>query len=95
MPIYRIVLDAYNSRDTKAKSARVVTYSQGWNRDAALAKLRTIQIGQDGTVSDGLTPWPGTNSLPDGPHEARSLPEWEVVAIRATKKSGHARILAE
>lgn len=95
MYTYRIVLDAFNSRSSVA-GARVVTYSQGWNRDDALRKIGTVNIAGDGTVSDGLTPWPGTNNLPSGPPvTARGLPEWEVVSMRSVKAAGTARIVWE
>ena len=95
MYTYRIVLDAHNSRDPRAKSARVVTYSQGWNRQDALRRIGTVRIGQDGTVSDGIHEWPGTRNLPAGSVQARSLPEWSVVSIRSVLAVGKARILAE
>ncbi len=93
MYTYRIVLDAYNTRDMSARSARVLTYSQGHNRQEALRRIGAVYIGRDGSVSDGIHPWPGSPAT--GPIQARYLPEWEVVSIRAVKASGTARILAE
>jgi hypothetical protein len=94
MYTYRIVLDAYNSRSA-APSARVVTYSRGFNRENALSKIRAIYIAQDGSVSDGINVWPGSNNLPAGNVKARYLPEWEIVSMRAVIKAGHARIVSE
>lgn len=96
MYTYRIVLDAYNSRSASAKPARVVTYSQGWNRDDAMRKLRTIYIASNGAVSDCITPWPGTRNMPKGSVTTeRHLPEWDVVSVRAVKTAGTAKILSE
>lgn len=95
MYTYRIVLDAYNSRDCRARSARVVTYSQGHTRAAALRRIGTVFVAQDGTVSDGINSWPGATNLPSGPYECRSLPEWDVVSIRTVSKAGVARIEIE
>lgn len=95
MYTYRIVLDAYNSRHPEFPSARVVTYSQGFNRAEALRKIGTVNIAPDGTVSDGLSRWPGTNNMPAGPIKARNLPEWDIVSMRSVKAVGVPRILAE
>lgn len=92
MYTYRIVLDAYSSR-TQVPGARVITYSRGYSRTDALRKIGLVHIAPDGTVSDGINPWPGTNNLPPGPHTARSLPEWEVIAMRAVKHPGTARLV--
>lgn len=92
MYTYRIVLDAYHSR-SQVPGARVVTYSRGYNRIDAISKIGLVHIAPDGTVSDGINPWPGTINLPPGPHTARSLPEWEVINMRAVKKPGTPRIL--
>lgn len=95
MYTYRIVLDAFGAIPHGAPPARILTFSRGWNRDDALRKLGTVRIGPDGTVSDGFTPWPGTNNLPAGPITPRSFVEYEVVTIRSVPKRGAARILAE
>lgn len=95
MYTYRIVLDAYNSRHPEFPSARVLTYSRGFDRADALRKIGSVKIAQDGTVSDGLTVWPGTNNMPAGPVKPRSLPEWDIVSIRSVKSAGTPRILAE
>lgn len=44
-------------------------------------------------MSDGINPWPGTLNLPAGPHEARSLPEWDVQSIRAVTRPGTPRLI--
>jgi hypothetical protein len=95
MYTYRIVIDGYDALPHGAKSARVVTFSHGFNRAEALRRLGTVQIGQDGTVSDGFTGWPGTRNLPSGPITARSFVTWEVVTMRSVKERGTARIIAE
>jgi hypothetical protein len=87
MYTYRIVLDAYNSRAT-VPGARVVTYSRGWNRAEAMRRIGCVRIAQDGTVSDGIAPWPGTNNIPAGSVVARSLPEWDIVSIRSVRSAG-------
>lgn len=94
MYIYRIVLDAYDSRSS-AMGARVVTYSRGHNRQAALRALGSVTIAQDGTVREGGVPWPGTNNMPPGPYVARSLPEWDMVSMRVVGKRGRAHIVWE
>ncbi len=94
MTVYRVVLDAYNSRVTSNRSTRVVTYTEGPDRSEAMRRLGAIKVAADGTVSDGFTPWPGTNNLPfTGPYRAATLPEWEVVSIRAVKRQGIARVI--
>jgi hypothetical protein len=96
MYTYRIVLDAYNSREPNFKSARVVTYSRGVNRDNALRRLGTIHISSMGVVSDGINTWPGTNNMGRGNvTQERHLPEYTVVSIRSVKKVGRSRILSE
>ncbi len=98
MYTYRIVLDAYDSRNTAARGARVVLYVQGHNRDSAFARIRTVAIDTAGRVfpscsrDDG---WIGTNNMPHGDVTARTLPEWTVVSIRAVKAAGKSRVLAE
>lgn len=94
MYTYRIVLDAYSSRGN-VPSARVVTFSQGHNRADAMRRIGTVYIAQDGTVSDGITPWPGSINLPAGPHTARALPEYELVSIRSVTSAGTPRIAWE
>lgn len=94
MYTYRIVLDAYDSRST-VSGARVVTYSYGVNREAALRRLGTICIASDGTVSDGIRPWVGVNNLPTGTGMARFLPEWEVISVRSVPTTAIARVIAE
>lgn len=94
MYIYRIVLDAYDSRHG-ARSARVVTYSQGYNRNEALKRLGNIYIASNGLVSDGIYPWPGNLNLPRGSIESRTLPEYNLVNIRVVKKRGRPHILSE
>jgi hypothetical protein len=94
MYTYRIVLDAYDSR-SNARSARVVTFSRGYDRADAMRRIGSVRIAQDGTVSDGLTPWPGTRNMPPGPVVARSLMEWEIVSIRSVKSAGTPRIVWE
>lgn len=91
---YRITLDAYDSRRS-VPGARVVTYSRGFNRADALRRIGTVYIAADGTVSDGLTTWPGSNNLPSGQYVARGLPEWSAVSIRSVKSAGKARIVWE
>lgn len=93
MHTYRIVLDAYDSRSS-ARGARVVTYAYGFNRSAAIARLGSIRIAPDGTVSDDR-PWPGTNNMPAGTYQSRSLPEWDVVSVRSVPKRGTPRMLWE
>lgn len=93
MYTYRIVLDAYDSRSS-ARGARVVTYAAGHNRRTAIARLGSIRIAEDGTVSDDGR-WPGTNNLPRGPYASRSLPEWFVVSVRSMPKRGTSRIIWE
>lgn len=95
MYTYRIVLDAYNSRSERAKSARIVTYSHGYNRADALRRIKTIYIASCGKVSDGFTEWPGERNLPTGRFQSRHLPEWEVVSIRSVGSAGTPRILSE
>lgn len=95
MYTYRIVLSAYNTRAADAKPATVLTYSRGYDRADALRKLRTIYIARDGSVSDGINVWPGSNNLPAGPVQARHLPEYAVESIRTVRKPGTPRILAE
>ncbi len=88
MYLYRVVLDAYDTRAIPSvRGARVVTYTHGWNRDEALRRLGTIYVASNGVVSDGINPWPGTNSMGPGV-TGWSLPEWEVVSIRAVKRAG-------
>lgn len=94
MYTYRIVLDAYNSR-SNARSARVVTYSRGYDRTDAMRRLGSVHIAQDGTVSDGINVWPGARNLPAGPIECRSLPEWDIVSIRSVRTPGIAHIELE
>ena len=94
MYTYRVVLDAYNSRSL-CDGARVVTYAQGYNRSRALARIGTVYVAGDGTVSDAITPWPGSNNLPAGPHTVRSLPEWTVVSMRVVDRPGRARVISE
>lgn len=94
MFIYRIVLDAYDTRNMRRRGARVVTYAEGYNREAAMRRIGTIMIARDGTVSDDQR-WPGSDKLPDGPYESRSLPEWDRVSIRVVAKRGTPRILWE
>lgn len=94
MYTYRFVLDAYNSR-SNARSARVVTYSQGFNRAEAMRRIGCVRIAQDGTVSDGIQAWPGTLNMPPGSVEARNLPEWDIVSIRSVGKVGTPRVLVE
>lgn len=94
MYIYRIILDAYDSRNAQP-SARVVTYSSGFNRADALRRIGPVRIACNGAVSDGLTPWPGILNLPNGPIFPRALPEWEVVRMRAVPEAGKARIITD
>lgn len=83
MPLFRLDLDCYDSRDPAKPGARVRTYARGYRLDTALSKIKAVRIAQDGTVSDGINPWPGADNLPPGPHTARSLPEWRVIeAVR-------------
>jgi hypothetical protein len=91
---YRIVLDAYNSRSS-VRGARVVTYSRGFNRAGAMRKIGSVRIASDGTVSDGLSAWPGTRNMPRGNVQERSLMEWEIVSIRSVPTAGKARIVHE
>jgi hypothetical protein len=96
MYTYRIVLDAYNSRDSHARSARVVTYARGFTRQEAFRRIGSIRIASDGTVSDGINDWPGTRNMPRGNVTTeRSLPEYTTVSVRAVKSAGKARILCE
>lgn len=95
MYTYRIVIDGYDARPIGARSARVVTYSRGYNRQDALRRIGSIRIAQDGTVSDGINVWPGTRNLPAGSTQARSLTCWSVVTMRSVKTAGTPAILAE
>jgi len=92
MYTYRIVIEAWNSRATYA-GARLVTYSRGWNRADALRRIGTVYVGQDGTVSDGISPWAGSNNLPGDPAGARNFPEWDVTSMRSVARPGRARLL--
>lgn len=95
MYTYRIVLDAYDSRRDVA-SARVVTYSQGFNRTEALRRIGPIRISSAGVVSDGISEWPGTNNMPRGTATSeRSLPEYTLVSMRSVSAVGTPRIIAE
>lgn len=94
MYAYRVVVDAFNSR-AAVPGARVVTYTRGHNRQDALRRLGTIHISSAGAVSDGLTLWPGTRNMPTGTITARTLPEWELVSIRAVNRTATPRILWE
>ncbi len=94
MYTYRIVLDAFNSH-SRCKGARVVTYSRGIDRADALRKIGTVMIARDGTVSDGINPWPGSDNLPNGPIESRGLPEWTLASIRTVPTAGTPRIVWE
>lgn len=94
MYTYRVILDAFNSRSA-APGARVVTYTRGHTRRNALRRIGTIHISSAGAVSDGLTLWPGTRNMPTGTITARTLPEWELVSIRAVNTPATPRILWE
>ncbi len=94
MYLYRVVLDAFNSRDPGVRGARVATYTRGIDRDDALRRLRTVYVASNGTVSDGINPWPGTDSMGPGV-TGRSLPEYDVVSMRSVKRAGTPRVLAE
>lgn len=95
MYTYRIVLDAFDSRHN-VRGARVMTYSQGFNRWDAYRRIGSIRISSAGTVSDGIHAWPGWNNMPRGNATTeRGLPEWTVVSVRSVPKSGTPRIIAE
>ena len=95
MLTYRFVLDAYNSRGG-VPGARVVTYSQGFDRREALHRIGSVRIASNGTVSDGINVWPGTRNMPRGSvTRERALPEYVVVSARVVKVAGRARILSE
>lgn len=92
---YRIVIDGYNTMPAGTRSARVVTYSQGYDRTDALRRIRSLCVAQDGTVSDGIRPWPGTRNMPAGNVAPRTFREWSVVSMRSVRAAGRPHILAE
>ena len=92
---YEVTVDAYNSRSGVSRGARVITYSRGYNEKSAYRGIFPIMIASDGTVSDAIRPWPGTNNLPKGDIQERSLPEGQIVSVTEVDTPGTPRIVYE